>query len=566
LKHRSLRLLLPALAACACAPGADASSYDSAAASAAAATITSSSILAHVQTLASDDYEGRAPGTPGEQRTTDYLIGEFMRLGLEPGNVDGTWLQPVALRGMRATSRARFAANGRPVSLRIPEDLLVRVVSSDSHVLVINSDVVFVGYGIVAPEIGWDDYAGLDVRGKSVVVLPGEPPPSLLAQAGRRDTTIFRGRERSFHGSARAKREQALTHGAAALIAVRGPEQGDGWSSLLPLFTHEYAAVDSDLRREDPVYATIQWTGLQRLFAAAGRSSDSLLRQATLASFKPFAIGATASFDIVLQHRTLSTHNVIARLTGSDPTLRSEYVIYSAHWDAFGRDTSLAGDQIRNGAADNAIGVAQMLEIAGAFARLPRRPARTIIFLATTAEELGLLGARAYALNPLYPLTRTLAEINLDMAQPWGQSTAVTNIGEGRSTLDEVVRTVAAERGKGIEPDMDLEEGYYFRSDHFEFARVGVPSLMIGSSGEILGKPIGYLRRKDDEYGARDYHGPTDEVHPDWNLAGDAELARINFLVGLRVAQGTRRPMWKDGAEFKAVRDSMLANRPDRLP
>ncbi|MEP7347380.1 MAG: M20/M25/M40 family metallo-hydrolase, partial [Gemmatimonadaceae bacterium] len=262
-----------------------------------------------------------------------------------------------------------------------------------------------------------------------------------------------------------------------------------------------------------------------------------------------------------LQHRTLSTNNVIAKLTGSDTALQNEYVIYSAHWDAFGRDTTLTGDQIRNGAADNAIGVAQMLEIAGAFARLPSRPARTIVFLATTAEELGLLGARAYALQPLYPLARTLADINLDMGMPWGHATAVTSVGGGRSTLDEVVRAVAVERGKAIVPDASPEEGYYFRSDHFEFARVGVPSIFVGPSGEILGKPAGYLSQKDDEYGANDYHRLTDEVKPGWDLGGDADHAQFNFLVGLRVAQGKSWPTWTPSAEFKSVRDSMLAKR-----
>ena len=263
----------------------------------------------------------------------------------------------------------------------------------------------------------------------------------------------------------------------------------------------------------------------------------------------------TRRIDIKVDHAALVTRNVIAKLTGSDPALASEYVIYTAHWDAFGRDTTLNGDQILNGAADNAIGVAQMLEIAGAFARLPKRPARSLLFLATTAEELGLLGARAYTSNPLYPLDRTIANINLDMAQPWGRTTAITNIGVGRSTLDDVVQTVAAELGKSLAADVNADEGYYFRSDHFEFARVGVPALMIGAGGEIVGKPAGYLGRKDDEYGANDYHQRSDEVRPDWNLAGDAELARLNFLVGLRVAQAKARPTWKVGAEFKRVRD-----------
>jgi hypothetical protein len=557
-------LLLSTVAACTQAPGSDAPVGDSAAVVIAANTIDASHIMRHVGTLASDEYEGRSPGTRGEQRSIDYLAGEFQRLGLEPGHPDGSWLQLVSLSAMRATPTASFTAKGHSVPIGIPHDIMVRVASPEAHVVVANSDVVFAGYGIVAPEFGWDDYAGLDVYGKTVVVLPGEPTPSILRQAGRPDTTIFRGRELSFNGWTRGKREQALEHGAAALIMVRSLEQTAGWSSLMPLFTQEYAAVSSDVRRENPINAYLQWTALQRLFAATGRSADSVLVQSARANFKPFSTGVTASFDVKLQHRVLSTHNVIAKLTGSDPALKNEYVIYSAHWDAFGRDTTLHGDQIRNGAADNAIGVAQLLEIAGAFARLPKRPPRTILFLATTAEELGLLGARAYALQPLYPLDRTLADINLDMGLPWGRATAVTNVGDGRSTLDDVVRQIAVETGKTMAPDASPEEGYYFRSDHFEFARAGVPSIFTTPAGDIIGKPAGYVQQKDDEYGANDYHRLTDEVKPDWDLSGDAEHGRFAFLVGWRVAQGKAWPTWKPGAEFQAVRDSMLAPRPRR--
>jgi len=545
----------------ACSTGGSTPSFDSAVAVTAAATIEGANLMKHVGTLASDEYEGRSPGTRGEQRTVDYLEGEFKRLGLEPGNPDGSWVQPVSLAAMRAIPTVSFTVKERPLPIQVPRDILVRVVSPDSDVVVPSSDVVFVGYGIVAPEFGWDDYAGIDVRGKTVVVLPGEPTPETLRAAGRPDTTIFRGREMSFHGWTRGKREQALNHGASALIMVRRKEDAGRWNSLLPIFTQEYAAVEGDVRRENPVNAYMQWSALQQIFRATGRSTDSVMITSARTSFKPFATGVSAAFRVQLHHRTLATNNVMAKLTGSDPVLREEIVLYSSHWDAFGRDTTLTGDQIRNGAVDNAIGTAQLLEIAGAFARLPKHPARTILFVATTAEELGLLGARAYALAPLYPLARTLADINLDSGLPWGRTTAVTNLGDGRSTLDEVVRQVARELGKTIEPDASPEEGYYFRSDHFEFARVGVPSIFVGPAGEVIGKLPGFLKEKDDEYGANDYHTLTDEIKPGWDLSGDAELARFSFLVGLRVAQGTVWPTWKAGAEFKALRDSMVPGR-----
>ncbi|MEP7347966.1 MAG: hypothetical protein ABI877_22045, partial [Gemmatimonadaceae bacterium] len=310
-------LMLALSTECNQAPADRTLTFDSAAAAQAASTIDATSVMKHVAVLASDEYEGRAPGTRGEQRSLDYLVGEFKRLGLEPGNPDGSWLQPVSLQAMRASARASFTVNGRPVAIRIPQDILVRVVSPETQVVVTNSDVVFLGYGIVAPEFGWNDYAGVDVRGKTVVVLPGEPTPSTLRQAGRPDTTIFRGREMSFHGWTRGKREQALRHGAAALIMVRSIDQSTGWASLMPIFTQEYAAVESDVKRENPINAYMQWAALQRLFAATGRSVDSAMVQAARADFKPFATGVTASFDVNLQHRTLSTNNVIAKLTGS---------------------------------------------------------------------------------------------------------------------------------------------------------------------------------------------------------------------------------------------------------
>ncbi len=264
------------------------------------------------------------------------------------------------------------------------------------------------------------------------------------------------------------------------------------------------------------------------------------------------------SLDISLHPRVLKSRNVVAKLIGSDPRLRNEYIIFSAHWDALGRDTSLKGDQIRNGAIDNAFGVAQMLEIAEAFKKLPRPPKRTIIFIGTTAEEDGFLGARFYAQNPLYPLEHTLANVNLDMSFAYGLTSDIINFSYGNSELDDILKEVAATQAHTITPDLWPAEGFYFRMDHFEFANVGVPSISPWMGINVIGKPPGFGKKKVDEYFKYNYHQPSDEVSADWDYVGAIQHTQICFLVGLKVAEADQWPEWKSGSMFKARRDAML--------
>jgi Zn-dependent M28 family amino/carboxypeptidase len=271
------------------------------------------------------------------------------------------------------------------------------------------------------------------------------------------------------------------------------------------------------------------------------------------------ALGAKASFRLSVKSRRVSSRNVVARLEGSDPKLKDEYVVYSAHWDAFGRDEKLDGDRIRNGALDNGSGVAEMLEIARAFTRLPGPPKRSVVFLAVTAEESGLLGAKFYAQNPLYPLESTLADINMDMMNLWGRTRSVVSIGYGNTTLEDLLAEVAAAQGKTVRPDPEPEKGFFYRSDHLEFMKRGVPALTFLHSGaDYVGKPEDYGPRKRREYTERDYHKPSDEVKPDWDMAGAVDDVRLLFQVGLRVAEGDKYPEWKPGTEFKARREEML--------
>jgi len=300
-----------------------------------------------------------------------------------------------------------------------------------------------------------------------------------------------------------------------------------------------------------------------RLFTAAGLDYQQLKTQAATRAFKPIPLGMTASFSLKQKMRTIDSQNVIAKITGSDPQLRDEYVIFSAHWDHLGVGAAKKGDPkhdtIYNGASDNASGTAAMLEIARQLKQITPKPKRSLLFIAVTAEEQGLLGSQYYAQNPLYPLTKTLADINVDDNLPmWGRTKDVIVIGLGASDLDDYLRDAAAEQGRTLTPDGEPEKGFYYRSDHFNFAKVGVPALDTDDGVEYLGKPAGYGKQKKDEYTANDYHAPSDEVKPDWDLSGFAEEAKLLMAVGYRVAMADKFPDWKPGNEFKSIRDRSL--------
>lgn len=311
-----------------------------------------------------------------------------------------------------------------------------------------------------------------------------------------------------------------------------------------------------------PVEAWIHLDRAKEIFKAAGSDFDALKRAAIRKDFRPVPIPATATFKLTNTIRDIQSQNVIAKLEGSDPARRGQYVVYTAHWDHLGRDPSLKGDQIFNGALDNASGTAGLLEIAEAYTRLSPAPRRSILFLSVTAEEFGLLGAKYYATDPLYPLKDTLAAINMDGVNQWGRTKDIVVVGLGNSTLDDALTKVASARGRTVVPDPEPEKGFFYRSDHFEFAKQGVPSLYVDSGIEYIGKPADFGQRKRDEYTARDYHKVSDEKKPDWDLSGAVEDLKLLFEVGLRVADGDRYPEWKPGTEFKAKREAMLKRAP----
>lgn len=522
-------------------------------------SITSSDLMRHIDRLASDEFEGRAPGTKGEELTVNYLTEEFRKMGLKPGNPDGTYVQAVPLAGYTPKPEMSFQVGGRKMALN-NDDFLARSLRYVPEVKVENSDVVFVGYGVVAPEYGWDDFKGVDVKGKTVVFLINDPAIPDPSDPSKLDDKMFKGKAMTYYGRWTYKFEIASEKGAAAAIIVH--ETGPAGYPMAALAS--WRQENFDIRTPDKnmgrvaVESWISDSAARSLFKAAGQDFDALKKAALGKDFKPVSLAAKADIDIKTTLREVDSRNVIALLEGSDPVAKNEYVVFTAHWDHMGRDESLKGDQIFNGALDNASGTSVLLEIAEAFTKLKTPPKRSIIFLAVTAEEKGLLGAKYYATKPLYPLNRTLANFNVDGFNQWGRTKDISIVGYGNSTLDDLLSEIATAKGRTIKPDAEPEKGFFYRSDHFEFAKQGVPALYTDSGTEFIGKPADYGMKKRDEYTTNDYHKVSDEVKPDWDLAGAVEDTQLFFEVGLRVAQTDKWPEWKPGTEFKAKREAML--------
>ncbi|MGB8507418.1 MAG: M28 family peptidase [Pyrinomonadaceae bacterium] len=524
-------------------------------------SINADDMLRHIKTLASDEYEGRGPGTKGEELSVKYISEQFQRMGLKPGNPDGTYTQAVPLAGFRAEPQMKINAGDKELSYNFPDDYVAVSRRLVPETKIDNSDIVFVGYGVTAPEYNWDDYKGVDVKGKTIVMLVNDPPVPDSSDASKLDEKTFKGNAMTYYGRWTYKYEEASRHGAAAALIVH---------ETIPA-GYEYAVVKGsrggenfDIQTPDKNAGFVGvegWITLDRakeLFAATGQDFDALKKTAATRDFKPVALNAKASIDLKNNLREINSQNVIAKIEGSDPTLKNECVIYTAHWDHLGRNDKLDGDQIFNGARDNASGVAGLLEIAEAYTKLQTPPKRSVIFLAVTAEEKNLLGAKFYATHPLYPLAKTLANFNTDELNVWGRTKDVTIVGLGNSTLDDVAGEVASLQGRMLRPDPEPQKGFFYRSDHFEFAKQGVPALYPNSGVDYSGKPVNFGKQVHDGYEENDYHKPSDEVKPDWDLSGGVEDTQFLFAVGYLVAGGDKYPEWKPGTEFKTKREEML--------
>jgi Zn-dependent M28 family amino/carboxypeptidase len=524
--------------------------------------IDTTRVLADITRLSSDEFQGRAPGGEGERLTVDYLTTQFKAAGLEPGNPDGTYVQNVPLVGLRpmVTSPFTLKQGGKSRTLRVLGDVVPFSTRVAEEVSLADSEMVFVGYGIQAPEFQWDDFKGVDVKGKTILMLVNDPPIAGNGPGGL-DPAVFGGKAMTYYGRWVYKFAKAAEMGAAGVLVIHETEPaGYPFSVAQGMGGERFNLVTPDKNMSRA--AVEGWISLEAttdLFKSAGLDFDALKAQAATRDFTPVSLKTTASVTLQQELRTLDSQNVIAKITGSDPVLKDEYVIYSAHWDHLGVSTTPRdGDAINNGAMDNASGTAGMLEIARAFKAIEPTPTRTIVFLAVTAEEQGLLGSEFYAKFPLYPLDRTLANINVDGMNLWGRTSDITVVGFGASDLDDYLAAAAREQNRTLIPDPESEKGFYYRSDHFNFAKVGVPALYTDDGTTFIDKPAGYGQQKRDEFTRRDYHAPSDEVKPDWDLAGLAEDAKLLLAVGYRVAMAATYPEWKPGNEFKAARDKML--------
>jgi Zn-dependent M28 family amino/carboxypeptidase len=519
-------------------------------------------LLASIKTLASDEFEGRAPASRGEEKTIQYLTEQAKAIGLAPGNPDGTYVQKVPMLGITAdpSMRLKFtsAGGGQTMDLAFSKDFMAWT-KHEAPEVSIDAPMVFVGYGIVAPEYQWDDYKGVDVAGKVLVMLVNDPAVPDPKNPGALDESLFRGKGMTYYGRWTYKFEiAALKKAAGCLIIHETGPAGYPWEVVGNNTGERFDLVSTDRgMSRAAVEGWITYDNAKALFEMTGRDLESLKRMALDRSFRPVELGATASLTIRNTIRRIDSANFVAKLPGRDARVRDEYVIYTAHWDHLGLGPEVNGDRIYNGARDNATGVAGILEIARLMAASP--PRRSVLFLSVTGEEQGLLGARYYAEHPLYPLARTLAVINLDVTNTLGRTRDLTVVGLGMSSLDDEIIQAAREQGRVVIPDPEPEKGYYYRSDHFEFAKQGVPALDPKEGVDYIGKPPGFGLEARRRFTAQDYHKPSDEVKPDWDLSGMVEDLQLFCTVGMRVANGKGYPVWKPGTEFKARREAMLA-------
>ncbi len=513
----------------------------------------------HIAVLASDEFEGRAPATPGEEKTVDYLRGEFERLGAEPGN-RGAWFQPVEVTEIAAVGEPslRVRGAGAELSFRYGEEMVVGTPRQLPGVSVTDSDMLFVGYGIVAPERGWDDYAGVDARGKTVVILVNDPGYAT------QDPALFNGNAMTYYGRWVYKYAEAARQGAAAALVVHetGPA-GYGWEVVSGSWTGpQIGLTDPDLNRDR---AAIEgWLSLESaeaLFAAAGLDWQTLKSAAARPGFRAVPMGGLrASAGVRNTVRESVSRNVIAAIPGASRP--EEAIIYTAHWDHLGAapEGAVDGDAVYNGAADNATGTAGLLALAWLHKRRPP-PERTIVFLAVTAEESGLLGSQWYVEHPVWPLASTVANINMDNLNTVGRARDVVVVGAGSSELEHYLERAAAAQGRYVAPEPTPERGYYYRSDHFNFARAGVPALYAESGEDDLERGREYGAAQAREYNENRYHQPSDEYDPDWDLGGAAQDILLYFEIADRLARETSFPEWFEGNEFKAVRDASRRGR-----
>jgi Zn-dependent M28 family amino/carboxypeptidase len=512
-----------------------------------AKTIRAADISARTRFLSHDLLEGRGPGSRGGDLAVQYIASELESFGLVPGATDGSFLQRVPLVGITASAppKVTFKAAATSVTLATGTDLVLMSGVQKPSVKLPNAELVFVGYGIIAPEYQWDDYKDVDVTGKIVVVMNNDP---------ENDPKLFAGKTRLWYGRYDYKYLQAAKKGAAGTIIIHTePSAGYPWSVVQTSNAREKFELPDE--GNEPRSLARMWAtepSVRKLFAAGGADYDALIRSAEARDFRPKQLGVRTEITWTNKLRNVESANVLGLLRGRDEKLRDEAVVFTAHHDHLGIGEPKKGDAIYNGAVDNASGVATLLAMARAYAS-GTPPRRSLLFLAVAAEEQGLLGSEYYARHPTFAAGRIAANINMDSVNVLGRTSDLGFIGYGRSSLDAVVDSVAAAQGRTVHGDAFPERGAFYRSDQFNFAKIGVPALYVAGGPNYVGRPPGWGEQQRDLYVGQHYHQPSDEFDPSWNLEGAVEDAQLMALVGLRVANADGLPKWNENDEFARV-------------
>jgi Zn-dependent M28 family amino/carboxypeptidase len=508
-------------------------------------SISPERIREHTRFLSSDLLEGRGVGQRGGDIATEYIATQFALAGAKPAGDNGTFFQKVPLVGVETAPEARISAiiGGKTVEFKY-QDEFVGVSQRQTPQTDFEAEAIFVGHGIAAKEWNWDDFKGVDVKGKLLVLFTNEPTST--------DPKFFEGRALTYYGRWSYKYEEALRRGAAGVLIIHTtPTAGYGWEVVRNSWAREVPFVK--LAPGEPSLAIEGWIAREageKLLALAGKSVGELLAASEKPDFKPIPLGIRIRGSLPAKVRTLDTRNVAAVIPGSDPKLKDEYVIFSAHWDHLGIGTPVDGDSIYNGAIDNATGCAVLIELARAWAELPRKPRRSALFLSVTAEEGGLRGSEYYAAHPLFPPAKTAIDLNYDALYPWGRAKDVVITGAERTTVFPLAQQIAKRLDLAISPDAQPEQGHYFRSDHFSFAHAGIPAFSIEHASEFAGKPAGWGERMAEEYNSKHYHQPSDEFQADWDFTALQQAAEFGFLLGRDVANQDKLPGWRAGDQF----------------
>jgi Zn-dependent M28 family amino/carboxypeptidase len=509
--------------------------------------ISGERMKATVKYLSSDQLEGRGPGTRGEFLTTDYLANEFKKAGLKPLGERGTYLQPVPLVRVVTSPKSTLRARKGETTVDIPcEEGFSGMSQTQTPLEEIDAEAIFMGHGITAPEFDWDDYKGVDVKGKVVVLFTNEPPSD--------DPHFFAGKALTYYGRWTYKFEEAARRGAKACFIIHTRETaGYPYSVVRPL-------DGAQLKREpgQPALAFAGWLTSQageKLLALSGRTVDGALKEANTKGFRPYSLGFKLEGYFPTRVENFASNNVVGIAEGSDPQLKSEAVVFTAHWDHLGVGRAVLGDAIYNGAADNATGCALLLELARAWTALAPRPKRSAIFLAVTAEEKGLLGSKYYTRSPAVPLGKTALDVNFDMILPLGVPESVVVTGADRTTIWPIVKAAADRNHLEIEADQRAHLGVFYRSDHFSMAQAGVPAFSVAAGMRLKDKPKDFARKAMQEFNDNAYHSPQDEFKADWDFSGFVVLAKFALDVARDVANADGLPTWNAGDEFRPARE-----------